>query len=103
MPTAKKAAKRKQKGIEVGIRPSRESTSDRIYANYVHVLAGPLDVALTFCDVLPPINDVPSGHIIDAPVQAEIVIPKGLLNSLITALTTVQQQIEAIDEDNKTT
>lgn len=90
MPKAKIKDKTKAT-IELQIIPSKEIVSERIYSNFVTVNHSPYDFTLTFCDIL-PIDDTQKIDIekikkLNAPIQAEIVIPTPLVEPLIKALS----------------
>lgn len=75
----------------IQIIPSKEIVSERIYSNFVSISHSQYDTTLTFCDVL-PIDDTQKMEIgktkkLNAPIQAEIVIPNSLVEPLIKALS----------------
>ena len=90
MPKDKKKDEAKVR-IELQIIPSKEIVSKRIYSNFVSINHSQYDSTLTFCDIL-PIDDAQKLDIektkkLNAPIQAEIVIPNSLVEPLIEALS----------------
>ena len=90
MPKDKKKDETKVR-IELQIIPSKEIVSKRIYSNFVSINHSQYDSTLTFCDIL-PIDDAQKLDIektkkLNAPIQAEIVIPNSLVEPLIEALS----------------
>jgi len=77
--------------IKLQIIPSKEIASKRIYSNFVSINHSPYDFTLTFCDILPVDDaqklDIKKSNKLNAPIQAEIVIPSSLVEPLIKALS----------------
>jgi hypothetical protein len=81
------------KAVQVNIIPTKETQSERIYANFLSVNHGPFDFTLTFCDTQPPADQeeakkVVKEGVIKAPVQIEIAVPVDLIPLIIDALNT---------------
>lgn len=77
--------------VTAKIIPSKDVQSERIYANFVVIEHTSFDFSIKFCDFSPP-DEKDKANIIQtktikAPIQAEIVIPTTLVESLIKALT----------------
>ncbi|MCX5884592.1 MAG: DUF3467 domain-containing protein [Proteobacteria bacterium] len=91
MPKANKQSAVQRK-IEIQIVPTKEKVSERIYSNFVQVAHSLHEFTLTFCDVLPVIDnnqktEVMKSKQIQAPIQVEIVIPSSLVEPLINAIS----------------
>lgn len=82
---------KKEQPIEVKIKAIRPHDLKRTYSNYIEVSANPVDVSLKFCDVKSPANQEEKEKVIkEKKVQVtiieEIVIPRGIAESLLKAL-----------------
>jgi len=75
----------------IQIVPDPMLSSPRIYANYIQVSGAPVDLTLTFCEVIGPQSEdeamrVQESGVLPAPVKAVIAIPTQILEGFIQAL-----------------
>lgn len=90
MPKAKKS-KEKEGIVTAKIIPTKDITSERIYANFVTIDHSAFDFTLRFCDIGAPTETekvkIAKDKTINAPIQVEIIAPINLIPALINALT----------------
>ena len=94
-----------RKQINFTIVPDESSDAPRTYANFCAISHTPFDFTLTFCEVLPPSEQVVreargagekmTSQTLQAPVRARIVVPLQFVPNLINAL---QEHLRAFGE-----
>jgi len=91
MPRAKKVANKKANKAPFEIVPSKEIQSKRLFSNFVRVSHSVHEFTLTFCDIPPMTADEREKFLKskkrEVAIQAEIIIPPTLVESLIGAIT----------------
>jgi hypothetical protein len=70
--------------------PDDSSDLPRVYSNMFAVQHSPFDFTFTFCDMIPPterdLQTAQTTHVVKAPVRARIVLPVGLIPTIISLL-----------------
>ncbi len=92
----------------VQIIADHNSTSSRVYANYVQVSISPIDCTLTFCDVIGPQSEeealkMQKTGYLPAPVKAVLVIPTQIVEGLIQALQAQRDKQAGVGKPSSTT
>ncbi len=82
---------KQDKQKKLTIKAIRIAGNKRIFSNYVEVNKSPWDVSLKFADVKPPANkeemlSTIENGVIEIPIDAEIVMPSEIAQSLLEAL-----------------
>ncbi|MBM41909.1 MAG: hypothetical protein CL483_08315 [Acidobacteria bacterium] len=85
--------------INFTIVPDESSSVRRTYSNFCAISHTPFDFTLTFCEVLPPteqvVREAGEQRVLKAPVRQRVVVPMAFVPNLINAL---QEHLRACTE-----